>query len=238
MRMSLSNFLCRPSDTVAREKLLHAKASYEMRLYAAKLGVQLQMTEPEIDNRGYDFTLIIDHYNFPIQNKAAIRPGGARKWKIRASLLQPCFADRDLMPNLDGFAVGGYSGGASGGILLHIIDRKASENGELMVSYKYLDVFHIVAVAARIHTMSHFSAEEAVKFLRLLRNSKEQVAIDVPERYFLPISSPAAILAFRFGLPDTNYVSLSKPNFDLASNQLPEPFWVQFRYDGIADWMV
>jgi hypothetical protein len=236
--MNLSTFLRRPADTVAREKLLHAKASYEMRLHAARLGAQIQMTEPEIDNRGYDFTLILDHYNFPVQNKTAIRPGGSRNWKIRASLLQPCFADRDLVPELDGFKVGGDSGGASGGVLLHLIDTRASdEDNKLTVAYKYLDIFYIVAVAARIFTTGCFTADAAIEFLRLLRNSQQHAMLHVPEKYFLPISSPAAILAFRLHLPISNYVSCSKPSFDLSTNNQPNSVMADLWNSSIAPWV-
>jgi hypothetical protein len=220
-RSLLTDFLTRPADTIAREKMLHAKVSHDIRLYGAQYGVQIQMTEPDIDNRGYDFTLILNHYNFPIQNKAAIRPGGARKWKIRASLLKLCFADRDLAPYLDGLKVSGYSEGASGGILLHLIDRKESDKGTLAVSYKYLDIFYIIGIAARHFSASKFSPEDAIQLLRTLRDSEDDTTLNIPERYFFPISTSAAIIALRFSLPPCNYVVQSKFKSDLSTTELP-----------------
>lgn len=221
--LNLATFLKRPADSVARERLLHLKAVYEMRLFAAQLGEQIQITEPEIDNNGHDFTLIRGNYGFPIQNKAAIRPGGARQWSIRAGLLQAAYADRDLVPNLDGQAASGYSDGASGGVLLHLVDRAAAEAGELKVGYAYLDIFLIIATAAGICLNRGFSAAEAKELLRRLRDARETESVTLPERWFLGISSPAAVVDFRLGVRPNNYVSCCCSGNELETQAPPDP---------------
>ena len=82
--MSLLDFLKAPRNSVAREKLLHMKAALEMRLHAAKFEAQIQMTEPEIDNNGYDFTVSHGHYHLYLQNKSVIKnPVGKNRLSIR-----------------------------------------------------------------------------------------------------------------------------------------------------------
>lgn len=222
--LNLATFLKRPADSVARERLLHLKAGYEMRLFAAQLGEQIQMTEPEIDNNGHDFTLIRGNYGFPVQNKAAVRPGGARQWRIRAGLLHAAFADLDLVPNLDGQAASGYSDGASGGVLLHLVDRAAAEAGELQVAYAYLDIFFIIATAAGICLNRRFSAAEALSLLRRLRDTRDTECVTLPERWFLGISSPAAVVDFRLGIRPNNYMSCCGSDNDLATLAPPNPY--------------
>ena len=140
--MSLFDFLNEPKNFVARERLLHNKLVYEMKLYAASHSRQIQMTEPEIDNRGYDFSVTDDVcYEAPhIQSKSALVPGGASKWNIHAGILQPSWHDRDIVPDLNGLPIPGLAG-ATGGILLQLIDKTAAEKNELVVDYRYLDFF-------------------------------------------------------------------------------------------------
>lgn len=147
--MSLYEFCHSPEHFVARERLLHMEAALDMKLHAA-CNLQLQMTEPEIDNEGYDFTVVLGYDLLYIQNKATLSDASVTAWEIHPTLLQASFADRDIAPVIDGLPVGGYGAGASGGVLLHVIDAVAARDNEFRVSYYYFDVFFAAALALGI----------------------------------------------------------------------------------------
>ena len=214
--MSLFDFLIEPKNFVARERLLHNKLVYEMKVYAASHNRQIQMTEPEIDNRGYDFTVTDDvcYEALHIQSKSALVPGGASSWSIYAGILQPSWHDRDIVPDLDGLPIPGLAG-ATGGILLQLIDTKSAKENELVIDYRYLDIFCIYANFLGLRKWPYYSPEKARAMLKLLQNSNATDRICIPKSAFLPIKSPAAMLAFRFHIPfSTNFVS----NIKLANS--------------------
>jgi hypothetical protein len=207
--MSLFDFLSEARNSVARERLLHNKLIYEMKLYAASHNRQIQMTEPEIDNRGYDFTVTDDvcYEALHIQSKSALFPNGARKWSINAGLLQPSWHDRDIVPDLNGLPIPGLSG-ATGGVLLQLINAESAKRDELVVDYKYLDIFCVFANFYGLRKWPNFSPDKAKALLASLQNSEPTDRISIPKAAFLPVSSPAALLAFRFHIPGpTNFVS-------------------------------
>jgi hypothetical protein len=206
--MDLYAFCTAPEHYVARERLLYTKVTYEMKLHGASFGEQLQMTEPEIDNQGYDFSTALGYHLLYLQNKATLSDTGVRSWDVHPVLLQPAFHDRDLAPMVDGFPVGGLIG-ASGGVLLHIIDADAARKNQMQVAYRYFDVFYASAVASGLWESQDFSRSDAKKVLRAIQTGNPGDRISLPIKAFLPIRSPAAIVAFRFHIPSpSNYISL------------------------------
>ena len=96
-----------------------------------------------------------------------------------------------------------------GGALLHIVSKEAAEHGRLEVKYYYFDIFYAAAVEQGVWQDRRFKREEARNTLRQIRDGNWGERITLPLRAFLPINSPAAILAFRFHMPrPSNYISL------------------------------
>lgn len=206
--MSLIDFLKAPQHFVARERMLHMKATLDMKVAAAMSGCQLHMTEPEIDNSGFDFTVAYRYDHLHVQNKATVSGAGVSSWDFHPLLFQVPLLERDLSPHVDGNPVGGGEG-AMGGALLHVVSKEAAEDGRLEVKYYYFDIFYVAAVEQGLWPSKNFKREEARDILRRIRDSGWGERITLPLRAFLPIRSPAAILAFRFHMPQgTNYVSL------------------------------
>ena len=137
--MTLVDFLSDPKHFVARERLLHTKATLDMKLAAAHCGVQLQVTEPEIDNLGHDFIASVSFDQVYLQNKATLSKANVERWEIHTRFLEASFKDRDLAPVVHGLPVGGMAG-AFGGFLLHEVSTEAAALGELKVSYWYFDI--------------------------------------------------------------------------------------------------
>lgn len=207
--MYLLEFCTDGDRSVGRERLVFHKAVYALKLFAATYGHEAQVSEPEIDNLGHDFTLSIGRDTLNIQNKAAIRPGGATSWEIHAAHLVPTFQDRDIGPDVDGASLF-WPEGSSGVVLLHEIDREAASEGVLKVRYFYFDVYYAAAVAHSIVQAKDLSPQAALDLLRKLRDCRSASdRITIPKGAFLPVKSPAAIIGLRLGVPNAaNYVSL------------------------------
>ena len=206
--MSLSDFLKDPHHSVARERMLHMKATLDMKVAAATCGYQLHMTEPEIDNSGFDFIIAHRYDKIHIQNKSTVDGSGVYSWDFHPLLFQVPFLERDISPIVDGYPVGGAEG-AMGGALLHIVSEEAAKDGRLEVKYYYFDIFYISAVEQGLWDSKRLGREEAKNILRMIRDGNWSERISLPFRAFLPISSPAAIVAFRLHMPrSSNYISL------------------------------
>jgi len=217
--MSLYDFVKADKHHVARERLLYMRAAYEMKLHGARCGEQVQMTEPEIDNRGYDFTVLVGYEPLHLQNKATVSDAKVGRWEIHASLIHPRWHDRDVAPFHKGLPIGDYDG-ASGGVLLHEICAEAAKAGELLIRYYYFDHYYAAGVAAGAVEAPGFPMQEAVEMLDLLQNATGRFWL--PKRAFLPISSPAAILALRMQMPNpSNYMSLA------GVGDLPAGLWAR-----------
>lgn len=213
--MALGHFMKDAASTKARERLLHTKAVFDMRLHAAIEGHQIQFTEPEIDNEGFDFTVVADYTSLYIQNKAAIRPGGARSWNVWARLLKVSSEDRNTVPLLDGDPVGRYEVGATGGVLIHLVDwHKADQEGVLAVKYRYFDIYYAIAVARGMMAAKNFPPEEALRLIREIRDASPDDRLVLQNRHCLPIRSPAAVPALRLGMGGYNYISAMPRTLD------------------------
>lgn len=213
--MSLGHFMKDAASTKARERLLHTKAVLDMRLHAAIEGHQIQFSEPEIDNEGFDFTVVTDYTSLYIQNKAAIRPGGASSWRVWARLLKVSPNDRKTVPLLDGNPVGRYEVGATGGVLIHLVDwRKADQEEVLAVKYRYFDIYYAIAVAHGMITAKNFPPAEALRLIREIRNASPDDRLVLQNRHCLPIRSPAAVPALRLGMGGFNYISAMPGTLD------------------------
>lgn len=223
--MSLANFIRSSKHLVAREKMLHMKAALEMKIAAASYGVQLQMTEPEIDNQGYDFTIALQYDILYIQNKSTISNANVNSWDFHPLHFQVPILERDLAPQVDGMSIGGIVG-AMGGALVHRISHQAAVKGKLEVEYFYFDIFYASAVASGLWEPRSFSSHEAKSMMILIRDGEEGGRITIPLRAMLPIKSPSAILALRFGLPHpTNYVSIGRLPFEGGAPETFKELW-------------
>lgn len=207
--MSLYDYCRAPKHQVGRERLLHMRVAFEMKLHAAISQQPLLVTEPEIDDSGYDFAVAVSREfdQLFIQSKSALSETGAKSWNIRGALLQPSWHDLDIVPSVDGSPIGTF--GATGGVLLQIIDEAAAKNDELKITYFYFDVFFALGVAFDLWLSPNFSSEDAFDLLRRIQNVPDLDArLSIPKAAFLPIKSPAAIVALRLHLPTPcNYVS-------------------------------
>ncbi|MBB3236927.1 hypothetical protein [Phyllobacterium endophyticum] len=206
--MSLYSFFKEPNNFVAREKLLHMKAALDLKQTAAQHGIQLHLTEPEIDNQGYDFIAAVGYDQVYLQNKATLDDANVSMWKIHPMHLNVPLQERDLSPSIDGWPIGGGEG-AMGGVLLHLIDAEAAKADDLQISYFYFDIFYASAVASGLWETPKFNSMEAADILRKVRDGGPGDRITLPFRAFLPIRSPSSILALRLHIPQpSNYISL------------------------------
>lgn len=213
--MRLVDFVTKPEHFVAREKLLHAKATFDFKLSAAKVGVQLQMTEPEIDNIGHDFAMWINFNSLFVQNKALVDSAGTKTWKLHTRFLQADFQNRDICPEVDTgsffgkLPVGGMEG-AYGAFLLHEISAEAARQNELKVNYYFFDINLANCVRSEVIKLDGFPPDVADDFLRKVAFPKESdKRVVVRKEYMLPISAPEALLSLRMHVPSpTNYMSL------------------------------
>lgn len=200
-----------------RERLLHLTAAQQLRLHAARFDTRLMITEPEIDNEGFDFTISSEFESLFIQSKGTLSKGGARSWWVRAALIKPSFYNRDLMPNLDNAIVGGYSTGATGGVLLHVIDEEAADADRWEVSYRYLDIFWLIAVSSGVACRSEKERKRALELLRAIRSADDEQRIELKFADFAKLKSVAALAALRLHIGAmSNWASTCHLGEDLA----------------------
>lgn len=113
----------------------------------------------------------------------------------------------------------GRRGRSLGRSSLHVIDEQAAYRGDLSVAYRYFDVFYAGAVAAGLYHVKDFSREQARELLRKIQAGTHGERLTLPVTAFLPIRSPAAIIALRFHLPSpTNYQSVIRKACELAES--------------------
>lgn len=184
------------------------KAALELKVAAAACGYQLHLTEPEIDNNGFDFTIAHRYDHLHIQNKAAVTASGATSWQFHPLLFQVPLLERDISPRVGGVSIGGGEG-AMGAALLHLVSKEAAAQGRLEVNYYYFDIFYASAVEQGLWESERFGSDEARAILRQIGDGDWGDRITLPLRAFLPIRSPSAVLKFRFHMPEpSNYISL------------------------------
>jgi len=201
-----------------RERLLHLTAAQQLRLHAARYDARLMITEPEIDNEGFDFTVSSEFESLYLQSKGTLSKGGARSWKIRAALIKPSFYNRDLMPDLDNAKVGGYATGATGGVLLHVIDEDAADANRWEVRYRYLDIFWLIAVSSGVACRSEKERERALELLRAIRSADDKQHIELRFTDFAKLKSVAALAVLRLHIGAmSNWASTCHLGGDLAS---------------------
>jgi hypothetical protein len=218
--MTLVDFISDPKHFVARERLLHMKATLDMKLAAAHCGVQLQVTEPEIDNLGHDFIASVAFDQVYLQNKATLSDANVERWEIHTRFLEASFKDRDLAPVINGKLVGGMEG-AFGGFLLHEVSTEAAALGELKVSYWYFDIIFANAVRTGLWRSDTFSPQQAESLLLDIAKADRVGRVKIRKAFMLPIISPSAILNFRLHLPrESNWNSMGSVNDSWDQNSL------------------
>lgn len=229
--MTLREFIVAPRRMTERERLLHLTAAQELKLHAAKHDARLMITEPEIDIEGFDFTISSEFESVYLQSKGTLKRGGARKWPIRAALLKPSFYNRCLMPNLDGCKVGGYATGATGGVLLHIIDEDAADAGRLEISYRYLDIYWLIGVASGVAGPT-FDRGRSIDLLRKIRAADDEQRIELKLADFAKLNSLSAISILRLHIGgESNWASSCHAHCDLAD--LSDPGHHALAWNGV-----
>lgn len=200
-----------------RERLLHLTAAQTLRLHAARHGRRLMITQPDLDLEGFDFVLSSDYEPVHIQSKGTLKRGGRRKWKIRAALLKPSFHDRDLVPQMDGWKVGGFDVGSTGGVLVHVIDEVAAAAGRFEVAYRYLDVFWLIGVVSGRAGRSQAHRERALGLLRQIRAAGDDGLIELRFDDFARLASVAALADLRLHVAGfSNWASSCHTGEDLV----------------------
>ena len=214
---SLKYFISAPQHTVERERLLHLTVAQQLKLYAAKSGVRLMITEPELDIEGFDFVISSEFESIYIQSKGRLKQGGAKQWKIRAALLKPSLYNSDLVPELDGYKIGGYATGASGGVLIHEIDEGGADAGEFNVSYYYLDIFWLIGVASGVAGRPQLQRKRAVELLRKIRAADDVQRVTIHLKDFARLKSIASLAYLRLHVSGpSNWASSCYARGDLA----------------------
>lgn len=210
-------FVSGPKHSIERERLLYLTAVQELKLFAAIHGEQLMVTEPELDIEGFDFTITTQFESVYLQSKGTLNPGGQRQWQIRAALIKPSFYNRDVMPYLDGSPVGGYTIGATGGVVIHMIEKEAAARDLLEVSYYYLDIFWLIAVASGAAGLGRKKKNRALDLLRKIRSADDNERVTLRLTDFAKLKSFASIAALRLhvGGP-SNWISASNKRGELS----------------------
>ena len=135
--------------------------------------------------------------------------------------------------------VSGVGKGASGGVLLHVIDKEAAYCGNLSVTYRYFDIFYAGAVAAGLYNVRTFPQNQARELLRKIQAGAHGERITLPIAAFLPIRSPAAVIALRFHLPSpTNYASVIRTACELAERREVVKEFGEIWRESIAPWVI
>ena len=222
MRSHLHSFLSSSTHSTERERLLHLTALRDLKLYAAVHGERVMITEPELDIEGFDFVISNAFEMIHLQSKATLICGGKRRWKVRAALIKASMYNRDLMPNLDGLPVSGFSTGATGGVLLHVIDADGSSNESLKISYRYLDIYWLIGVASGVAGQSRQKRERALTFLREIRDANDSAHIELRFGDFACLRSITDIALLRLHIGGmSNWASACHQRADLTN--LNEP---------------
>ena len=220
--MALLNLILAPKKTVERERLLHLTAVHELKLHGARHDARIMVTEPELDIEGFDFTISSDFESIYIQSKGTLNRGGARSWNIRAAILNPSFYNRDLMPILDGTPLCNYAIGATGGVLIHVIDLDAANEERFVVNYCYLDVFWLIGVASGVAGRDGRARARALDLLRQIRNANEIQLIRLRFSDFAKLISVTSVAKFRLHVGNpSNWASACHTHNDLAMAAAP-----------------
>jgi hypothetical protein len=224
MSNQLRKFLTESKYSLERERLLHLTAIQELKLYAAMNRQKLMVTEPEIDIEGFDFVLSSEFESVHLQSKGTLYKSGRKSWKIRAALIKPSFYNRDLVPDMDGLKVGGFATGATGGVVLHVIDDVAADAGRLAVSYYYLDVYWLIGIASGAGNRPKRRRERALAILRQMRKADDDERLDLRISDFAKLSSVNDIAALRLHIGGiSNWMSRCHYNVDLGLLADPNP---------------
>lgn len=233
MSTQFLKFLTTPACSIERERLLHLTATHQLKLYAAIHGQRLMITEPELDLEGFDFTISSEFESVHLQSKGTLKQGGSKRWKIRAALLKPSFYNRDLMPNMDGQLLGGFSTGATGGVLLHVIDNDAVKAGRLEITYRYLDVYWLIGVASGAAGLPQKQKTRALQILREMRGSDDEQKITLRISDFASLNSVADIAFLRLNVGGmSNWASSCHSGIDLADIKALDNQDVTFTWPG------
>lgn len=212
-----------------RERILHLSAARDLKLHAATHGARLLISEPELDLDGYDFAMWSEFEAVYIQSKSTLKHGGARSWYVRAALLKPSFYNRDLIPALDGVNTWGMEVGGDGGVLLHVIDQKASTMQNLVVEYRYLDIFWLIGVTAGAIKKSEKARLRALNLIREIRDagSNDRIKLNLGDFARLPCVEAIAALRLHIGA-SSNWATVGQLVSELSAPPSLahfEPIW-------------
>ncbi len=135
---NLNNNLLNPSFSKDKEEIFNYKLFYDIKISGLKRGLDFEISQPIIDNKGYD--LILSSYEDGRNNirrfqlKTVSKKSKTKSWWINKSFFKPNEV-RDLamvMPNANADNIGNY-----GGVIL--IEYDANEENIQSVNYYYTD---------------------------------------------------------------------------------------------------
>lgn len=226
MPSNIVEFLTDKTRATERERILHLTATRDLKLHAAAHGMRLLISEPELDLDGYDFAMWSEFEAIYVQSKATLKYGGARSWNVRAALLKPSFYNRDLIPMLDGINTWGMETGGDGGVLLHVVDQETSTLQNLVIEYRYLDIFWLIGVAAGAISKTERARRRALTLLRQIRDAEtnDKIKLNVGDFARLPCVEAIAALRLHIGA-NSNWASVGKLVSELnAPPSLPQEY--------------
>lgn len=226
MSSNVAAFLTDKTRATERERILHLTAARDLKLYAAAHKERLLISEPELDLDGYDFAMWSEFETIYIQSKATLKSGGARSWHVRAALLKPSFYNRDLIPPLDGVKTWGMEVGGDGGVLLHVVDQETSTLQNLVIEYRYLDVFWLIGVAAGAIRKTERARGRALSLLREIRDAgtDEKIKLNMGDFARLPCVEAIVALRLHIGV-HSNWASVGRLVAELSAlPSLPEAY--------------
>lgn len=208
-----------------RERILFLLAVHEIKLESAKHGVSALYTEPEIDKDGYDFTVTCEYETLFIQSKAALSSSGAKQWTVHAGILQPSLIDtREYEIGNEFYGCDG----ATGCLLLHSIDQKELKKNNLKVSYRYLDIFYLLAIANEYIQDRSFSKDDAKNLIKRIITSDKKDRIPIPIRALFPITNVSSLVDLRYHISQANnYISLLRSSTRKNLNPELKELWKQ-----------
>ena len=189
MTTQLEDFLNEPENMHAREALLMHRLFYDLKLAAARRDYYLNSYSDDVDHDGFDVIFDDQDYIKKIQVKSVGIKSKTQSWSIHKKLLRP---SRYLLDKL-GFEPSPVGEGTEGGVVLI---EFADKNDMLEISYRYTDVFVLMAFDCDIIHRKDGRSKKAVETcLRNLLEGLGDEMISVPKAAFIKAKDVDSLLS-------------------------------------------
>jgi hypothetical protein len=188
----LKENLSHPRFSKDKEEIFNFKLFYDLKICCLKQGIDLEISQPAIDNKGYDLILSYYHENRNrlkrFQLKTVEMDSTTKIWQINKKFFRPSeIQDASVIlrnANIE------YCGN-DGGVIL--IEYKADEEKILHAKYYYTDFL----VTTLFHRGLIKSRNNMVEFYRKLFDDSDQ-KIDINKSYFLEVNIEELLTLSRF----------------------------------------